>query len=61
MKSLIIFDLDGTLAESKSDLDGEMATLLARLLGTVDVAIISGGAWDSLKSRCSPFCRMTND
>ena len=37
MKSLIIFDLDGTLAESKSDLDGEMATLLARLLGTVDV------------------------
>ena len=45
MKSLIIFDLDGTLAESKSDLDGEMARLLARLLGTVDVAIISGGAW----------------
>ena len=26
MKSLIIFDLDGTLAESKSDLDGEMAS-----------------------------------
>jgi phosphomannomutase len=45
MKSLIIFDLDGTLAESKSALDSEMATLLTRLLGTVDVAIISGGAW----------------
>ncbi len=45
MKSLIIFDLDGTLAESKSALDSEMTTLLTRLLGTVDVAIISGGAW----------------
>ena len=51
MKSLIIFDLDGTLAESKSDLDGEMATLLARLLGTVDVAIISGGAWGQFEKQ----------
>ena len=43
MKSLIIFDLDGTLAESKSNLHAEMATLLGRLLGIVDVATISGG------------------
>ena len=28
MKKLIVFDLDGTLAESKSSLDAEMATLL---------------------------------
>ncbi len=55
MKSLIIFNLDGTLAESKSDLEGEMATLLARLLGIVDVAIISGGAWDSLKKQALAF------
>jgi phosphomannomutase len=45
MKSLIIFDLDGTLAESKSALDTEMAALLGRLLEVVKVAIISGGAW----------------
>jgi phosphomannomutase len=45
MKSLIIFDLDGTLAESKSSLDMEMAALLGRLLEVVKVAIISGGAW----------------
>ena len=45
MKSLIIFDLDGTLAESKSALDAEMAALLGRLLRVVKVAIISGGAW----------------
>ena len=55
MKSLIIFDLDGTLAESKSDLDGEMATVLARLLATVDVAIISGGAWAQFEKQVLAF------
>ena len=45
MKRLVIFDLDGTLAESKASLDAEMATLLARLLEIVKVAVISGGAW----------------
>jgi hypothetical protein len=45
MKSLIIFNLDGSLTGRKSDLDGgEMVTLPVRLLGIVDVAIISGGA-----------------
>jgi len=43
MKKLAVFDLDGTLAESKSALDAEMATLLTALLGVVKVAIISGG------------------
>ena len=43
MKRLIIFDLDGTLAESKSAIDDEMASLLTRLLAVVKVAIISGG------------------
>ena len=45
MKALIVFDLDGTLAQSKSSLDPEMAGLMARLLGIVEVAVISGGAW----------------
>jgi HAD superfamily hydrolase (TIGR01484 family) len=45
MKKLIVFDLDGTLAESKSSLDGEMAALLGDLLGVVKVAVISGGNW----------------
>ena len=43
MKKLIVFDLDGTLAESKSALDAEMANLLGRLLKIVKVAVISGG------------------
>jgi phosphomannomutase len=43
MKKLIVFDLDGTLAKSKSALDDEMAGLLRDLLAVVRVAIISGG------------------
>lgn len=44
-KELIVFDLDGTLARSKSPLDAEMAELLTSLLCIVKVAVISGGAW----------------
>ena len=40
---LIIFDLDGTLAESKQAITREMAERLARLLDTTRVAVISGG------------------
>jgi phosphomannomutase len=43
VKALIVFDLDGTLAESKSAIDAEMGALLIALLGVVRVAIISGG------------------
>jgi phosphomannomutase len=43
VKKLIVFDLDGTLAESKSAMDEEMAGLFAGLLAVVRVAIISGG------------------
>jgi HAD superfamily hydrolase (TIGR01484 family) len=45
MKELIVFDLDGTLAESKQPLSAEMATTLAHLLAVADVAVISGGDW----------------
>jgi HAD superfamily hydrolase (TIGR01484 family) len=45
VKKLIVFDLDGTLAESKSSLDAEMAALLHDLLAIVKVAVISGGDW----------------
>ena len=45
MKRLVVFDLDGTLTESKSPLDTEMGALLGHLLRVVRVAIISGGTW----------------
>ena len=51
MKKLIVFDLDGTLAESKSSLDAEMAALLARLLVVVKVAVISGGNWPQFQKQ----------
>jgi HAD superfamily hydrolase (TIGR01484 family) len=51
MKKLIVFDLDGTLAESKSPLDAEMATLLSALLGIVKVAVISGGNWPQFEKQ----------
>ena len=44
MFKLIIFDLDGTLAESKQPLTGEMATLFAKLLAVTKVGVASGGA-----------------
>ena len=44
MTKLIIFDLDGTLAESKQALTSEMAALVGRLLAITRVAVISGGA-----------------
>src|SRR5664280_2608463 len=44
-EKLVVFDLDGTLAPSKSSLDAEMASLLHDLLGVAKVAVISGGAW----------------
>ncbi len=51
MKKLIVFDLDGTLAESKSSLDPEMALLLTSLLKAVRVAIISGGDWPQFEKQ----------
>ncbi len=51
MKRLIIFDLDGTLAESKSALDSEMSALLHNLLGVIKVAIISGGGWNQFEKQ----------
>lgn len=51
MKKLIVFDLDGTLAESKSSLDAEMAALLHDLLGVVKVAVISGGDWPQFEKQ----------
>jgi phosphomannomutase len=51
MKKLIVFDLDGTLAASKSAIDTEMAALLTALLGVVKVAIISGGGFPQFQTQ----------
>ena len=51
MKNLIAFDLDGTLAMSKQPIDPEIATLLARLMGSLNVAIMSGGDWPQFQAQ----------
>jgi phosphomannomutase len=51
MKKLIVFDLDGTLAVSKSAVDAEMAALLTALLGVAKVAVISGGNWPQFEKQ----------
>lgn len=51
MKKLIVFDLDGTLAKSKSPIDEEMGQLLKSLLRGHQVAIISGGDWPQFEKQ----------
>lgn len=43
---LVIFDLDGTLAPSKSDMDAEMALLFKKLLEKKLIAVIGGGKYE---------------
>jgi phosphomannomutase len=50
-KELIVFDLDGTLAESKSPLTQEMANALRLLLESKKVAVISGGAFSQYEKQ----------
>lgn len=50
-KRIIIFDLDGTLTKSKSDIDHEMASLICELLGLKYVAITSGCSFQQFKSQ----------
>lgn len=45
MKKLLIFDLEGTLVESESPLDSEMAHLLSALLRRIKVAVLSRASW----------------
>jgi HAD superfamily hydrolase (TIGR01484 family) len=51
MKKLLVFDLDGTLAESKAPIDAETARLLAALLGVMQAAVISGGDWPQFETQ----------
>ena len=48
-KKLVVFDLDGTLTESKSPMDAEMADRLGKLLERITVAIVSGGAFEQFE------------
>lgn len=49
MKKLIAFDLDDTLAITKSPMSDRMSELLGRLLEKYDVCVISGGQFEQFK------------
>lgn len=48
---LVAFDLDDTLAPSKSALDATMIDLLVRLLGVTEVCVISGGQFGQFQAQ----------
>ena len=58
MFKLVIFDLDGTLAESKQPISSEMAAMLRELLNRTRVAIISGGTMSQFLRQV--VARLTN-
>ncbi len=47
----IVFDMDGTLAQSKGPISEKMATLLTTLLTKKKVAVISGGRWEQFQKQ----------
>ncbi len=51
MKKLIAFDLDGTLAESKSVADDRMLELFGQLLDKFQVCVISGGKFGQFEKQ----------
>lgn len=51
MKKVIAFDLDDTLAITKSAISDRMAELLAQLLETHDVCVISGGNFEQFEKQ----------
>jgi len=59
-KKLIIFDLDGTLTESKSPIKSGMCQELNRLLAEKLVAIISGCKFEQFKKQILRYLRFSN-
>ena len=51
MKKLIAFDLDDTLAITKSEISDRMSELLGRLLEKYDVCVITGGRFEQIEKQ----------
>ncbi len=51
MKKLIAFDLDDTLAITKSEISDRMSELLGRLLEKYDVCVITGGRFEQIQKQ----------
>jgi HAD superfamily hydrolase (TIGR01484 family) len=53
----VVFDLDDTLAPSKSEMDSTMSAALAALLERLDVCIISGGRFEQFETQALAHLR----
>ena len=51
MKKVIAFDLDDTLAVTKSEISDRMSGLLSRLVEKYDVCIITGGRFEQIEKQ----------
>jgi len=51
MKKLVAFDLDDTLAITKSEISDRMSELLGRLLEKYDVCVITGGRFEQIEKQ----------
>ena len=51
MKKLIAFDLDDTLAITKSEISDRMSALLGRLVEHYDVCVITGGRFEQIEKQ----------
>lgn len=60
-KKVIIFDLDGTLTKSKSNIDKEMSALLCALLHKKKIAVIGGGSHSQFINQFLALFRCPNE
>lgn len=61
MKKVIAFDLDGTLAPSKSFLPDQMAEILGQLLEHFQVCVISGGKFGQFETQLLQGLKVSPD
>ncbi len=61
MKNIVVFDLDGTLVESKTPLSSEMSELLSKLLGVKKVVIITGGSYNAFQKQLLPSLKCSEE
>jgi phosphomannomutase len=61
MKKVIAFDLDGTLAPSKSPIEDKMSELLAQLVKKYQVCVISGGKYGQFEKQLIGNLHVNNE
>jgi phosphomannomutase len=61
IRRVVAFDLDNTLAESKSPITAEMAGLLGRLLARFQVCVISGGKFEQFETQLIDYLHVASE